>query len=426
MSVIAFTFGGSPSALVSETVDQNSYDDHALWPVLNSLQEMLAGDLAAEDAEHRNEIRLAHSVAQYVESLRGVDPGLVDEAILTSLSQNLTEARDYLTSYLQDRVANAGVLTSNAVASFHSVRNSAIQSMPPPPADEQARAAQEATNRYKRSADAEIATLREQVGGLKQRIAELDEQRTTDVENAQSSLTELQEKIAEGNQHVATQTTQLQEQIETQRTAFSEEAEQRESVFRESEQARTAAADEQREQQSQKATDLLSELKGYREQARGLIEATGRDAVSGDYQVWAKDQGKVAKWWNVAAVVVGLITVGALVWVVLGARNDTTQFLIAKSSVGIIGLIVAGYCGRQAAEHRAEERTAKRLGLDLAALEPFLENVDNPQELRVEIARRVFAPEPPASEDRRISLGRRGMSVSELTEFIKIVQNPPG
>lgn len=289
----------------------------------------------------------------------------------------------------------------------------------------QARAAQGATDPVQAAADAEIDALREQVGGLKQRIAEADEQRTADAETAQTSLMRLQEKIAEGDQAVATQTTQLQEQIETQRAAFSEEAEQRETAFKESAEAREARADEQREQQSQQATKLLSELHGYREQARGLIEATGRDAVSGDYQVWAMAQGKVAKWWNVAAVAVGLITVGALVWVVLGARNDSTQFLIAKSSVGIVGLIVAGYCGRQAAEHRAEERTAKRLGLDLAALELFLENVEDPQELRVKVARRVFAPKPPAPDERRISLGRRGMSLSELTEFLKIIRNPP-
>ena len=71
---------------------------------------------------------------------------------------------------------------------------------------------------------------------------------------------------------------------------------------------------------------MLSELQSYWEQARGLLEATGRDAVSGDYQVWAKAQGKVAKWCDIAAEALGLITVGALVCVVLGARNDTTQF----------------------------------------------------------------------------------------------------
>jgi hypothetical protein len=32
----------------------------------------------------------------------------------------------------------------------------------------------------------------------------------------------------------------------------------------------------------------------------------------------------------------------------------------------------------QAAEHRREERTAKRLALDLAVLEPFLEQVRDP------------------------------------------------
>ncbi len=406
-------------------MDRTQYDEHALWPVLDNLKEMLTGDLAGEVEEGRTEIRTVHAVVQYIDSLRGLDPGLIDESALASMGNDLMNARDYLTSYLDDREANVGMLTSNAVTSFTSARNTAIQSMPPPPADEQARASQEATDRYRDAADAEIATLRKQIEALKGRIGEVDQQRTVDAETAQAALARLQKKIVEGEQTVATQTTQLQEQIETQRASFSEEVEQRETAFKEGEATRETTSEEQREQQSEQATTLLSELQGYREQARGLIEATGRDAVSGDYQVWAKKQGQVAKWWNVVAVAVGLITVGALVWVVLGARNDSTQFLVSKSSVGLIGLIVAGYAGRQAADHRAEERTAKRLGLDLAALEPFLENVDDPQSLRIEIARRVFAPEREAPEERRLALGRRGMSLTELAEFVKVIRNPP-
>jgi hypothetical protein len=109
---------------------------------------------------------------------------------------------------------------------------------------------------------------------------------------------------------------------------------------------------------------------------------------------------------------------------VLGAQNDSTQFLVSKSTVGLIGLIVAGYAARQAAEHRAEERTAKRLGLDLAALEPFLENVEDPKELRVDIARRVFAPESSTTDEPRFAFGRRGMSLGELAEFVKVIRNP--
>ena len=406
-------------------MDRNQYDDHALWPVLDNLKEMLADDLAGEAEEGRSEIRLAHAVVQYIDSLRGCDPGLVDEPTLTSLNNDLTQGRDYLTSYLDDREANAGMLTSNAVTSFTSARNSAIQTMPPPPADSQASAAQAATKRYKDAADAEIATMREQIEALRGRIGEVDEQRTAHAKTAQTSLSGLQEKIAEGEQAVATQTTQLQEQIETQRTTFTEEVDKREAAFKETEAARAAAAETQTKEQAEHAGKVLADLTTYREQAKDLLAATSRDLVSGDYRGWATKQATAAFWWTVVTVAVGLLTVGALVWVVLGASNDSTQFLISKSSVGIIGLILAGYTARQAAEHRYEERTANRLALDLAALEPFLEHVENPGELRKQIAERVFVPEQRRTEESRFAFGRRGMSLAELSEFVKVIRNPP-
>ena len=406
-------------------MDRSQYDDHAIWPVVDSLKNMLSGDLSGKVDEGRAEIRLAHAVVQYVDSLRGIDPGLVDESTLTSLNNDMTQGRDYLTSYLEDREANAGMLSSNAVTSFTSARNTALQSMPSPPANEQARAAQAATDRYKDAADAEIATMREEIEALKVRLGELNEQRTADAETAQEALAALQEKITEGEKTVATQTTRLQEQIETQRTSFTEEVEQREAAYKQTEAARETAAEEQRTEQSQSAKQVLADLTRYREQAKDLLDATARDLVSGDYRGWATQQASAAFGWTVVTVLVGLLTVGALVWVVLGASNDSTQFLISKSSVGIIGLILAGYTARQAAEHRHEERTANRLALDLAALEPFLEHVENPDELRKQIAERVFVPEQRHPDESRFAFGRRGMSLAELSEFVKVIRNPP-
>lgn len=406
-------------------MDRNQFDEHTIWPVLDNLKEMLGGDLSGDVDKGRSEIRLVHAVVQYVDALRGLDPALVDENSLTAMGNDLTNGRDYLTSYLDDREANTGMLTSNAATAFLGVRATAIQSMPSPPANEQARAAQEATERYKEAADAEIDTLRKQVEGLKARIGEVDDERTADAEAAQTSLASLQEKIAEGEQTVATQTTQLQEQIETQRTSFTEEVEQRETAFKASEATRETSAEEQRTEQADRAGKVLADLTTYREQAKDLLDATARDLVSGDYRGWATKQARSAFWWTVVTVLIGLITVASLVVVVTTASGDSVQFLLSKSSVGIIGLILAGYTARQAAEHRLEERTANRLALDLAALEPFLEHVENPDELRKQIAERVFVPERTQAEEGRFAFGRRGMSLAELSEFVKVIRNPP-
>lgn len=289
----------------------------------------------------------------------------MEAASLEQINSDLTQGRDYLNTYLQDTEANASTLTSSVDTTVMSALNNAVRMLPAPPAAPAVRAAQESSSRYKDAMDTEVESLRGNIADLKHQLAEAGEQRAQDAETASESLAQLQAKIAEGDQQVATQTTQLQEQIETQRASFSEEVGQRETAFKETETARETSAQEARDQQVEQATALLTDLQTYRKQASDLLDATNRDVVSGDYRGWATKQATAAFRWTVTTVVLGLVAVGALVVVVLTAENDSVQFLLSKSTVGIIGLIIAGYAARQAAEHRREERTANRLALDL-------------------------------------------------------------
>lgn len=406
-------------------MNSDQYEAHGLWATLDDFKSVISGDLAGEDDARRDSIRRLHSVSAYLDSLRGLDPAFVDVSNLDQINSDLTQARDFVNSYLQDTDANAAVLTSNADTSALAAFNNASRTLPAPPSDLAVEVAQQSASRYKDSMDAEVAALRDQITDLKQQITESGEQRAADAQKATEALAELQVKITEGEQQVATQTSQLQEQIETQRASFTEEAEQRESTFKTSEGARDQATADDRESQSTEAAALIADLHAKRDQAAALLKATSDDVISGDYREWATKQGKTASRWNAVAIVIGLVTVAALVWVVLGASNDSVQFLVSKSSVGIIGLIVAGYAARQAAEHRAEERTANRLALDLAALDPFLENVSEPEKIRTEIAKRVFVPEPRRDDAPRFSLGRRSMTLAELIDFVNVLRKPP-
>lgn len=401
------------------------YEAHSFWATLDNFKDVVSGDLAGEDDARRGSIRRLHSVATYLDSLRGLEPALVDASSLDQINSDLTQARDAVNSYLQDTDANAAMLTSNADTAALAAFNNASRTLPSPPSDSAVEAAHDSANRYKDSLDAEVAALREQITDLKGQLTESGEERAADAQKANEDLAELQAKITEGEQQVATQTSQLQEQIETQRTSFTEEAKQREAAFKASEQTRDEASADDRKAQTTEAAALIAELQAKRDQAAALLKATADDVISGNYREWATKQGKTASNWNIVTISIGLLTVGALVWVVLGASNDSVQFLVSKSSVGIIGLIVAGYAARQAAEHRAEERTANRLALDLAALDPFLENVSEPEKIRTEIAKRVFVPEQRRNDASRFALGRRSMTLAELVDFVNVLRKPP-
>lgn len=260
---------------------------------------------------------------------------------------------------------------------------------------------------------------------LKERLREIDEQGQERTDAAKEELAALQTAIEQANTEVQALASRLTELIETQRTSFQAEATSRTQSFDAEietlrEQAKEQATElarlskEAQDEQSVRADEHLASLADKEDRTRRLLDATSRPAIAGDYGKWSARQAKAASISTVLAVVIGLATAAALLYALDGASNDSLQFTLYKTGISVVGLIIAGYCARQAAEHRREERAAKRLHLDLNALEPFLENVDNPQELRTEIARRIFVPQQPKQQESLPRFAfRRGLNITE-------------
>lgn len=294
--------------------------------------------------------------------------------------------------------------------------------------------------------------------GLVKRTADLDAQLATAQEErdhrdlaASQRLDQLTDTIRTRQEEIDALRASLQAQIDQQRTAFEADTAARASEFKahqeaaaEADSARVTAAEEAEEERiaaaveadkaAREATDtaakeLLTLMETYRDQAKTLADMTSRHAVAGEYGQWAAHQAKAAFRWTLLAVVIGIGTVLGLVIAISSASNDTLQFTLYKTSISIVGLIVAGYAARQASEHRREERTAKRLALDLAALGPFLEQVSDGEQLRLEVAKRVFAPAQAHGEDGdalRLRIGRGHGSTLSLADLAELVRASRG
>lgn len=413
------------------------YEAQAAWTTLGTLQELLGQDLQPDGDDERYAVRRLHSLTELVETLRDADPVLVEPAALSDLNTHLTQIVNHVTNYVSDMDANKAHLpaASNQVVN---VMASVRQHFPVSVPDEASRAAKAASTRYKNALDGEVDRLVGVVDDLKAQLADAQTQRQADQTTASERLDGLKEEIAATETEVGQLTTKLTAQIDGQRTAFETEATQRATAFKETEQARETAEEERvekaaevarkaREQQEADAKAVLERLETYKTQAASLVDTTSRHAIAGEYGTWASHQAKAAFGWTVVAVVIGIATVGGLVYAIGSAADDSIQFTVYKTSISVIGLIVAGYAARQAAEHRREERTAKRLALDLAALEPFLEQVTDPGELRTEIARRVFAPERAAGADAEphLKAGKGSLTISELAQLVAVIRPGP-
>ena len=413
----------------------SEYQQHPLWEAVDGLGTAL-GDAPKPDGDDLHKIERVRAVHDELDQRRELNPYLMDDGLLEQARVGTEAVRTALATYVGDPEANAAQLDA-AVTQTTQVLT-VLRTWPQPPADTATKATKAAASRFNTTVDEMLGALRERADGLAARLEEIDGQGQERTDAAKEELAGLQTAIGQSQTEVTALATRLTEQIETQRTSFETEAATRTESFESEveslrEQAKDQAAElarlskESQDAQSAKADELLASLAEREDKARKLLDATSRHAIAGDYGKWASRQADIAARWTIATVVIGLGTAVALYLAIDSTADDSIQFTLYKTGVSIIGLIVAGYCARQAAEHRREERVAKRLHLDLAALEPFLENVEDPAALRTEIARRVFVPEQPQQQEAppRFAFGR-GLNITELTALLAVIKGTGG
>lgn len=414
----------------------SAYQEHPLWTAVSGLGDAL-GEAPKPDGDDLHKIERVRTTHRELDERRDLDPYLMDETMLDQAQTAAEAVRVAMAAYASDPDGSANELDT-AVAQTAQVLTH-LRAWPQPPADTATKATKAAASKFHTTVDEMLGALRERADGLTARLDNIDEQGKERAETVKAELQDLSGTIETAQTEVTALAGRLTTQIDSQKTAFDAEANARSEAFsaeveKLSEQAQKQAEDlaakakDAQDAQTARADEILGALADREQRAKALLDATSRHAIAGDYGKWAARQAKIAINWTIATVVIGLGIAVALYVAIDSTADDSIQFTLYKTGVSVIGLIVAGYCARQAAEHRREERVAKRLHLDLNALEPFLENVQDPAALRTEIAKRVFVPEQPDKPEPVPRLGfRRGLSVTEVTALLAAFKggNPP-
>lgn len=206
-------------------------------------------------------------------------------------------------------------------------------------------------------------------------------------------MEDLKDSIADGKADVSAQAARLDTALTTNNTAFNTKVtEWQDSLDTDRKEAKAAAA-KQLTLSEEEAKEHVRNLENLEEQSRKLTEATARNSISTEYGVHAQQQNTTATVWSVCAVGLAVGGLIALFLMIEGIANITPAEAIWKTSVSALTIAIATYMGREAAGHRKDARDAKRMQLDLNALEPFLANMDEDtaHDLREQFARQIFS-----------------------------------
>jgi hypothetical protein len=276
------------------------------------------------------------------------------------------------------------------------------------------------------AASAEAAALSEEVSSFRRSLGqqaghtrrELEEV-TKEKDELASALEASKAQVAELVQTVESQKARLDEAISRNEEQFSRAQEQRSTRFSDVLEQERAEAEKLREQlradderalsdlraeveETAKATksqveELIAEVQEQKAAAERIVQATAQTGMIGGFQKDADAERTSAMVWGIVAVLAGVAVAGVGVLTLLGATDAETLINVqeATSKLLIGGALgaVATFAGKRCVDHRREERFVRRRELDLAAIGPYLEALDDPdarKQLLVQMAGQAF------------------------------------
>lgn len=242
-------------------------------------------------------------------------------------------------------------------------------------------------------------TVSDALGRAQEEVGRLN----TATDGSMTRLADLQADIDRAREQVNAQATRLDaalnsfgERFDTEAAAWEESAETRVTDWQtKAENAITKVTDDAataRSKERAAADAHITALDTMQQDGKRLLEAVARKTTSNQYAQYAKSQGFQATLWAIATVLLGVFGFKYIVDAL--AKIDTLDpaEAIVKGLASLAILGAAAYAGSESGGHRAEARDAKRIQLDLNALEPAIARMDDDAqaELREQILAATF------------------------------------
>ena len=370
--------------------EEDPFENHALVTRARSIKALI-NDLAELNESDQISVTRLRAALDYIEvHLRASDPSLVSDRLVSAIDETMAEIETHLTS-LRDSpevVVSSSIRESvesllykcvdfpvvGSVADLAPVRT-AIESL----------ASFAASEREKLSA--ELAGLREEIEKAKPSL-------TSSHESVAEKITAAETAVQELTAAVETQKNEIKAAAESQSTAFTTSETERKSEFK------AFLNDLQTEHTTiqnnvikkgedtvkevlERAQELEKQIEKRRDEVDNTAEAVGLAATIRGFRGYADQQKRIADWWRFGAIAALLAIVVLGLWTLKNSVDgdlDLQRSLI-KGSIGTALATIAGYSGRQSSHHRREERAARRLGLEVAAFDPFIANLPEDRQL---------------------------------------------
>jgi uncharacterized phage infection (PIP) family protein YhgE len=345
--------------------------------------------------EHQQPVlRAKASLEQLISTVRASNPLLLSTRALDPLSDQLTALENALPVLEGTATTATGADFEGAIEELL-YRLSDVLVIQRPEDAEPVRTAIAGVTEFAKQQTASLRTA------LDELAASIEEAKA----HTESSIATLKEDLSELTAAIQVQKEELNTALESQKALFETEQKNREATFAtkleeilaEHKTVQTKVVEDGEESVKevlQRAEGLANQIDKRKEEVEATAEAVGLTATISGFTGYADQQKKSADWWRRGAVaaLVAIVALGLATLAWSDEADFTLQQSLLKGSIGTALAILAGYAGTQSGHHRREERRSRRLGLEVAAFDPYVANLDTDRQkaLKEFMALRVF------------------------------------
>ena len=357
--------------------------------------------------------RIASIVENFTSAVESCPSNFVAITWLNEASSACTNTKTYLANFRSNR--NLSTLLSNATPQLDVILRNTVN-LNCVKSSQTLRGANATTEKFIRTIGDYNKKLEDKVNQLQDRITEKENEIDNNAEKATSILSELKSSIDSEKQRLDTFALSYQSQMTEDQKEFSNmcsmlretfvsSQDERKKVFEEEVKANSEARNEFQETSSSEIEkmqlrsqevirDYSDKFSDYEKQVENIVGIVNTNMFSHKYKEVADDAHKRARFWHAIAVILMVLVSGFAVYAFVLTTNQDTSWVRLVAKIFATTTLVTGsaYSARQASKQEKVERYARKIEMELVAIDPFIESLDEDRRssIKEEIARKIF------------------------------------
>ncbi len=397
-------------------MNPSDFENSQVFEKLDQLNEIISDEKSKEKIDAENYNFILTSLEFIRDRLKITIPSILNDTDLSTVINELNNAISQVNNFLSSN--NVGHLNSARTNLFSCITKARNFPVPISKGDYDF---SKAIANFEDISSKKISSLSTQKEELSKQIIELSEKLKTknqELDNLSSVIAQQKTEIQNLNSNFQTEFTNIKstanQNFDQTINTFRSEIDNDKKTYREE-------IDKLKKDIDSDTKKLVGALEEKLDEAKKIVNVIGNVGATGNFQSIANKNKRAANIWRVVAIIFMTVLSGLLVYTIWEMSSGTFDW--TKSIIRIIAAAAlsypATYAAQESSKHRRQENYNRRMELELASINPFIELLDEAKkkEIKERLVERYFG-----NNHSLDSVDKRGEVDIPVSAFEKIIK----